>query len=446
MSSLRPAAHSAFRRLWFLLLATALLGVGCGEDGGPELQPAPGPEDAAVGGDTGAALSSNALRVSTRADHSGASTLHGSTLRGPVAIFLELGAESSPEHVEFYVDNPERDGEPVRSVIGAPYDLASPGPDGKAALFDTAQLADGAHSVTVSVHYTSGQLETATAHFTVANADGDGDAGITPPAPDAGTPKPDAGAPKPDAGAPKPDAGTPTPDAGTPKPDAGTPKPDAGTPTPDAGAPTPDAGTPVPTDPVPPAPAGLRSVAQWESLFQGVWGGEHTGSFLAQSTSLDSWQFYGLAYGIDGNTAMYRATGKAQYLDRALLYVNNMVANAKPSSQLGGSAWGDAYYGWTSQRSDTLGQEVPLFESYAWRYVTRLLRVIHDTPALYGNATYRAQYDKLLAFSEKHMFEKWYRRGVNSYIYRVNTPDALTVYDDKGISRWAAQVSLRYKF
>jgi hypothetical protein len=68
-----------------------------------------------------------------------------------------------------------------------------------------------------------------------------------------------------------------------------------------------------------------------------------------------------------------------------------------------------------------VGQEVPLFESYAWRYVTRLLRVIRETPALYADAAYRAQYDKLLAFSEKHIFEKWHTRGVNSYIYRVNT-------------------------
>ena len=36
--------------------------------------------------------------------------------------------------------------------------------------------------------------------------------------------------------------------------------------------------------------------------------------------------------------------------------------------------------------------------------------------------------------------------ATGKYIYRVNTPDALTVYDDKGISRWAGQISLRYKF
>ncbi|WNG20611.1 hypothetical protein F0U63_42405 [Cystobacter fuscus] len=170
-----------------------------------------------------------------------------------------------------------------------------------------------------------------------------------------------------------------------------------------------------------PTPAGLRSVADWETLFQKNWNSEHTSSFLPKSTSLDSWQFYDLAYGIDGNTAMFRATGKTQYLDRALLYVNNMVNNAKSSASLPKSQFKDAYLGWASARSDTLGQEVPLFESYCWRYVTRLLRAMHDTPEVYGNANYRAQYDKLLAFSEKNIFEKWFKRGANSYIYRNRT-------------------------
>ncbi|MFL5350086.1 MAG: hypothetical protein ACJ8AT_35360 [Hyalangium sp.] len=164
---------------------------------------------------------------------------------------------------------------------------------------------------------------------------------------------------------------------------------------------------------------GLRSVADWEKLFLSRWSADHA-SFLPMSTSNDSWQYYNLAYGIDGNTAMYRATGKTQYLDRALLYVNNMVASARPSSTLG-SNFHDSYLSWKSKRAEVINQEVALYESYCWRYVTTLLRVIHDTPALYNNANYRAQYQKLLDFSEKNIFEKWFKRGANAYIYRVNT-------------------------
>ncbi|MCD9096107.1 TonB-dependent receptor [Luteimonas fraxinea] len=32
------------------------------------------------------------------------------------------------------------------------------------------------------------------------------------------------------------------------------------------------------------------------------------------------------------------------------------------------------------------------------------------------------------------------------YVYRFNDPDTANIYDDKGVSRWAAQVSFRYKF
>ena len=36
--------------------------------------------------------------------------------------------------------------------------------------------------------------------------------------------------------------------------------------------------------------------------------------------------------------------------------------------------------------------------------------------------------------------------NTGKYVYRYNGPDALNIYDDKGISRWAAQISFRYKF
>lgn len=172
---------------------------------------------------------------------------------------------------------------------------------------------------------------------------------------------------------------------------------------------------------LPPTPAGLRSVADWEQLFLHIWDVTHNNDWLPRSKSLDSYQFYNLGYGIDGNTAMYRASGKTQYLDRALLYVNNMVNNARVSSSFSKSQYKDSYLGWTSQESGTKGQEVALWESYCWRYVTRLLRVIRETPALYADAKYRGQYDRLLAFTEKNIFEKWYKRGANANIYRSRT-------------------------
>ncbi|MFC6842032.1 TonB-dependent receptor [Xanthomonas theicola] len=36
--------------------------------------------------------------------------------------------------------------------------------------------------------------------------------------------------------------------------------------------------------------------------------------------------------------------------------------------------------------------------------------------------------------------------ATGKYVYRFNTPDSLSVYDDKGISRWSLQVGFRYQF
>lgn len=36
--------------------------------------------------------------------------------------------------------------------------------------------------------------------------------------------------------------------------------------------------------------------------------------------------------------------------------------------------------------------------------------------------------------------------ATGKYVYRFNEPDQSTVYDDKGISRWALQLGFRYQF
>ena len=168
----------------------------------------------------------------------------------------------------------------------------------------------------------------------------------------------------------------------------------------------------------------ILPVGHWEQRFLQIAATDHSRN-LPLSQSGDSRKFYDHAYSIDANVSMYEATGKASYLDRALLYTTNMVDDARPSSLLGPGAFGDAYLGWTSKATDsgnasTYGTEVPLFESYAWRYVARMLRVLRESP-FYANTAYRAQNDRLLRFTETNIFDKWVNRGANSYVYRANT-------------------------
>lgn len=163
----------------------------------------------------------------------------------------------------------------------------------------------------------------------------------------------------------------------------------------------------------------MTSVSRWRQLF------DHDAAQLDQdsvvrSRSTDSRDFYPLAYAIDAFTAMYEATGQSKYLDRALAYVDGMISSARPSVSLPTSSFHDSYLGWISQQQGTDHDEVPLYESYAWRYVTRMLRAIREGP-LHADPTYRAHYERLLRFSEINIFEKWYTRGANNFIYRSHT-------------------------
>jgi len=170
--------------------------------------------------------------------------------------------------------------------------------------------------------------------------------------------------------------------------------------------------------------AALRSVEEWEQLGGERAQREHEQEYLPRSRSVNSWQFYNLAYGIDGNLAFFEATGKKKYLDRALTYAENCVASAQPSRSLPASQYKDDYLAWPAMNHpldrSIRGGEYPLYESYCWRYVTRLLRVIRQTPAIWADEDYRRRYAAVLDFTEKHIFDKWWSRGQN-HIYRSRT-------------------------
>ncbi|WP_419658953.1 hypothetical protein [Desulfosarcina variabilis] len=164
------------------------------------------------------------------------------------------------------------------------------------------------------------------------------------------------------------------------------------------------------------------SVQEWEDLFisrtAAVYELNET-----RSLSCDSWRQYFLSYGIDAHIAMFRATGNLEYLDRALFYINNLIDTAVVSSSLSRSQYKDSYLGWANHSHRELGddgREYPLFESICWRYVAHLLRVMKETPDVYNDADYKDQYDRILSFLEKHIYEKWYTRGVAN-LYRCRT-------------------------
>lgn len=173
----------------------------------------------------------------------------------------------------------------------------------------------------------------------------------------------------------------------------------------------------VPAAPRPTTPSRpLLTVRAWQSRFDAS-NASDRGQAQALAASTDSQDFYTLGYTIDGLTSMVEATGERRYADEALDHVATMMASARPSSSLPGSSFDDGHLGWTSPSEK---DEVPLYESFCWRYVARLLRVIAEGP-LGRDAGMRATVTRVQAFADAEIVDKWMSRGANDYVYRSNT-------------------------
>jgi len=169
---------------------------------------------------------------------------------------------------------------------------------------------------------------------------------------------------------------------------------------------------PLPVPSVSPPPVTkLRSVADWTNVFLQSWDYQLQNS-LPLSRSADSWDHYDLSYSVDSCVAMFRATGEGRYLDRALRFVENVAAAARPSNSLPHSSFHDKYLGWASAKNGEDGDEVPLYESYFWRYGTALLVAMREA------RVQSDRYRRLLDFAEAQVFEKWYSRGPQDTVYR----------------------------
>jgi hypothetical protein len=170
----------------------------------------------------------------------------------------------------------------------------------------------------------------------------------------------------------------------------------------------------APTDSV--SPVGpLLPLEHWRGLAEQAWPTVRAQA-LPLSRSIDSHDFYDLAYTIDGLASLLEATNDPAYAERAFELIAAMISSATP--QLPSSPFRDGYRGWVS--AAYRDREVPLYESYAWRYIARLLRVLQPIlPA--SSEQVRHQYIEALAFTETNIVDKWLSRGVDTYVYRSRT-------------------------
>ena len=102
------------------------------------------------------------LMVSSFADRRDARSLDGTTVTGPLAVFVP--AEPDVLWVEFHLDDPKLRGWPEAIELAAPFDYAGSKTNGQAAL---TRFGRGRHTLSVRIVFNDGYVDVFTASFTV---------------------------------------------------------------------------------------------------------------------------------------------------------------------------------------------------------------------------------------------------------------------------------------
>ncbi|AIY13940.1 MULTISPECIES: Ig-like domain-containing protein [Cellulophaga] len=156
-----------------------------------------------------------------------------------------------------------------------------------------------------------------------------------------------------------------------------------------------------------------QNVLYWKNLFDAEWIDSDEqidyldAEVLSKSKNINQ-EYYYLGYYVDGLIKIWQATGDNAYLDKALVLINQTISDAVDV--------GDGYKGWPNADNDGHA----LWDSFYWRYVATLMRIMHQSPNLRATSNYQKQYDNLLIFTEKNIWDRYESQGLQTF-YRVNT-------------------------
>ncbi len=132
-----------------------------------------------------------------------------------------------------------------------------------------------------------------------------------------------------------------------------------------------------------------------------------------------------LSSGLASFLAMYDATDSIKYLDMAYEFTNRILNSARVSSEIQGnqSPFKDKYQTWVNlnpkYEQTKVGsphmKEYPLYESYYYRYMAKMLYMTSQLPNRSKN-NYQSQYTRVLNFLKVDGWEKWYERGLKESV------------------------------
>src|SRR5690606_8501146 len=147
----------------------------------------------------------------------------------------------------------------------------------------------------------------------------------------------------------------------------------------------------------------------------------------------DSYQLMEFSRGIGALIAMYEATDSLEYLNEAIDLCKLIIQKCQEGRHISGNSeyFKDGYKGWVNQNPNKMKNkgphmsEVPLFESYFFRYLSKLIylmKQVENEPASFGSDS-----QFFLDFVEINGWEKWYIRGERKsencypYLFRNRT-------------------------
>ena len=168
----------------------------------------------------------------------------------------------------------------------------------------------------------------------------------------------------------------------------------------------------------------------WQTLVghaESAWQNGEGTTTLNYSTSGGHFQeMYYSYWNTEAQRYLWQITGDLVYLNRHLTITDNYIDDAVPV------AFNGNYLGWLADSSYSLDYPtngVGLWESYYWKSVATVLRILHQSPNLRAQnhnqanlpgSTYQDVFDDQLAFIEEHIWDKWWANGT-AEIYRQLT-------------------------
>lgn len=150
-----------------------------------------------------------------------------------------------------------------------------------------------------------------------------------------------------------------------------------------------------------------------------------------------SYRLMEFSRGIGALLAMYEATGDKQYMEEAADLSERIIKTAKKGKNIANNPkhFKDDFYGWANQNPNFEKrksggehlQEIPLFESYLFRYLAKIPYMIKTSPVLKSDTKLASKADELFGFVKTNGWEKWYQRGEKKkqgcypYLFRQRT-------------------------